>query len=160
MKGIQKQVDKSARQGRTQGINKAYQKRFCSVVLNQGRQGKSLTQIAAYLGVTRKRLYSWMKDHPEFKDAVEMAREHSQAWWENKAQKSLDSKHFQGSMLGKMMASRFPDDYGERSSIEIEAPITVIRRVIVSPNGIERPSVARAIEHSRVIEHKRSDDKR
>jgi hypothetical protein len=56
-KGIQKQRDKAARAARTQGINKAYQKRFCSVVVNQGRQGRSITQIAVYLGVSRKRLY-------------------------------------------------------------------------------------------------------
>lgn len=132
-KGIQKERDKSASAGRTKGLSKEYHKRFCNAVVNQGRQGKSRTQIAVYLGVSRKRLKTWEDVHPEFKDAMEIALDHARAWWENKAQRSLNQKHFQSGLLGKMMASRFPDEYGERVQLagDEEAPLTVIRRVIV-----------------------------
>jgi DNA-binding XRE family transcriptional regulator len=128
-----KQRDKAVARGRTQGLSKEYQPRFCKVVVNQGRQGKSRTQIAVYLGVSRKRLKAWEKEHPEFAEAMEIALDYARAWWENKAQRSLGQKHFQAGMLAKMMASRFPDEYSERMvhAGDEEAPLTVITRRII-----------------------------
>jgi hypothetical protein len=139
-KGIQKERDKSASAGRAKGLSKEYHKRFCHVVVNQGRQGKSRTQIAVYLGVSRKRLKTWEDAHPQFKDAMEIALDHARAWWENKAQRSLDQKHFQSGLLGKMMASRFPDEYSERvvHAGDEAAPLTVITRRIIDARTPKR----------------------
>lgn len=64
--------------------------------------------------------------HPEFAEAMEMALDQALAWLESKAQKSLNQKHFQAGMLNKMMASRYPREYGDRvvHAGEEEAPLT------------------------------------
>jgi hypothetical protein len=36
-----------------------------------------------------------------------------------------------------MLASRYPQDYGDRSTLELETePLTVIRRVIIDPSKV------------------------
>jgi hypothetical protein len=131
-KGALKERDKSVGAGRSKGLAKEYEPRFCNVVINQGRQGKSRAQIAVHLGVTRKRLAIWERANPEFAEAMDIALDQALAWWESKAQENLNQKHFQSGMLNKMMASRYPAEYGERSSLEVtEPPITVITRRII-----------------------------
>jgi hypothetical protein len=131
-KGALKAPDKSVDRGRTKGLAKEYEPRFCGVAINQGRQGKSRAQIAVYLGVTRKRLAIWEQAHPEFAEAMEIAADQALAWWESKAQRSLEKKHFQAGMLNKMMASRYPSDYGDKSQLDIggDALRTITRRII------------------------------
>jgi DNA-binding transcriptional regulator YiaG len=149
-KGASKR-DKDATKGGGSGLRKEYQKRFCNVVIDQGRQGKSRAQIAAYLGVSRRTLATWERNHEDFKDAMEIADERALAYLEGLAMKGLKLKHFQSALLNKLMAARYPKEYGEKSKLEIEgeAPLTVIRRVIVDACGIERDITPRkVIEHS------------
>jgi hypothetical protein len=146
-KGALKDRDKSATAGRGKGLRKEYEPRFCNVVVNQGSKGKSRTQIAVYLGISTKTLKRWEQAHPEFAEAMDIAMDYALAWWEGKAQRSLNQKHFQSGMLNKMMASRYPERYGERSSVEVDMPITVITRRIIDA---ERPQ--------RLIEAKRDDE--
>jgi hypothetical protein len=135
LKARDRDTTKRAKAGLSETMRREYAPRLCQVVINQGRQGKSRAQIAVYLGVTRNTLLRWEAAHPEFKEAMEIALDHSLAWWETKAQKSLNAKHFQTGLLNKMIASRYPQDYGDKSQLEItnEPPLTVIQRVIVDP---------------------------
>ena len=131
-------------QRRFRDLRKEYDKRYCDVVVSQGKCGKSFAEIAAYLGVSTKVLKVWMRKHPEFADAIEYARDLDQAWWERKARESLDKHRFQSAVWAKMMASRFPTDYSDRvvHAGDKDEPIEhvhTIKRVIVRPSG-ERKS--------------------
>jgi hypothetical protein len=101
------------------------------------------------LGVTRRRLISWEQAHPEFAEAMEIALDQALAWWETKAQRNLNQKHFQSGMLNKMMASRYPQDYGERSAVEVDMPITVITRRIIDPKPVIDVKAQRVIDDKR-----------
>lgn len=70
-----------------------YRKEMCDRVIELGKKGKSITQIAAALGVSRKTVYQWVGEdgHPEFAEAMEIARTESQNWWEDVAQERMIS---------------------------------------------------------------------
>jgi hypothetical protein len=116
-----------------------YRSEFCAIVIQAGAEGKSYTQIAVMLDITRDTLYEWGKVNPEFSDALTRARQSAQAWWENVGQNSLDKQSFQSTMWAKNMSCRFPDDWRDNSRSEITGagggPIQIqkIERVIVDP---------------------------
>jgi hypothetical protein len=116
-----------------------YRPDFCAKVIKAGEAGKSYTQIAVMLGVTRETLYAWRDEKPEFSDALTRARQSAQAWWEDVGQAGLEKQGFQSSMWAKNMTCRFPDDWRDNSRTEITGkdgePIKIqkIERVIVDP---------------------------
>lgn len=96
-----------------------YRPEYCEQVVELGRQGKSVVQMACGLSVHKATLYEWEKVHPEFSDAFTHARQLSQDWWENAAQTGLVTPGFNASLWSRSMAARFPDDYTERSKREL-----------------------------------------
>lgn len=96
-----------------------YLAEYCERVVDLGRQGKSVVQMACELGVHKDTLYQWAKVHPDFSDAFTYARQCAQAWWEDKGQGGLDQSGFNSSLWSRSMAARFPADYTERKQTEL-----------------------------------------
>lgn len=92
---------------------------YCVQVIELGRAGKSHAQIAAALDVARQTLHNWCDVRPEFLDAMKRARDLSQAWWEQSAQDGLATPGYNAALWAKSMPARFPDDYSERSKVEL-----------------------------------------
>lgn len=126
-------TSKRSKAGRAEAMRREYEPRLCNVVINQGRRGKSRAQIAMYLGVSRRKLSTWEAAHADFREAMEIALDYSLAYWETKGEKHLTSKHFQANVLNKIMSSRYPKEYGDKSQIEVDVPLTTIVRRIVFP---------------------------
>ncbi len=102
-----------------------YRPEYCEQVIELGRDGKSVAQIAAELGVCRNTLNNWADAHPEFLTAFTRARDLSLAWWEGTAQSNLATSGFNASLWSRSMAARFPADYTERNQTEMTAKIAV-----------------------------------
>ncbi|MDA5337812.1 hypothetical protein LRM36_05210 [Stenotrophomonas maltophilia] len=100
----------------------AYKPEFCETVIELGRQGKSVVQMACAIDVVRSTLYEWCKDHPEFSDAFTRAKQLSQDWWETQAQCGLTADRFNAQLWSRSMAARFPEDYQERKGVELSGP--------------------------------------
>lgn len=96
-----------------------YDPSYCDLVIEHGRTGKSLTWIATELGVVRQTLHNWMKQHPQFMDAMTRAKELSQRWWEDKGQQGMEQQGFNASVWSRSMAARFPDDWREVKGTEL-----------------------------------------
>lgn len=99
-----------------------YKPEYCDLVVDLGRQGKSVVQMACAIDVVRSTLYEWCKDHPEFSDAFTRARQLSQDWWETQAQCGLTADRFNAQLWSRSMAARFPEDYQERKGMELSGP--------------------------------------
>ena len=122
-----------------------YLPEFCEQVIEWGRSGKSLTWMAASIGVAKSSIYDWEKVHPEFAYALTQARQLAQAHWEDLGQDNLlmapGQGSFNGSVWSRSMAARFPDDWREKSETALTGPggtplqIESIKRVIVDPSG-------------------------
>lgn len=103
-----------------------YSEDICDQVIEFGRAGKSLTWMAATLGVSRECIYEWMRVHPSFSDAMTHARALSQAWWEDEGQKNMllapGVGVFNASVWSRSMSARFPEEWRENTKTEITGP--------------------------------------
>jgi hypothetical protein len=96
-----------------------YREEYCEQVIEYGKAGKSLAWIAAELDVSKQTLHNWMAAHPEFMDAMDAARAHSQRWWEDAGQNGMAAPGFNASIWSRSMAARFPDDWREQKGVEL-----------------------------------------
>lgn len=94
-----------------------YRPEFCSRVVELGREGKSYTQIASALDIMKSTLYEWKNKYPDFSDALTLARQEAQTWWEDVGQKALFADKFQGLVYNRAMQCRFPEDYLEKQQV-------------------------------------------
>lgn len=105
-----------------------YKPEMCKTVIDLGKQGKSKTQIAATLGISKETLYDWDKNNEEFSDAIKTAMSFSQAWFED---------YGQNGMIGEVdgwnpttwiftMKNRFRDDYSDtiKQETKVEMEVT------------------------------------
>lgn len=94
-----------------------YDPEMCEKLLIMGRQGYSITEMAAKLCVHRDTLYEWAKVHIEFSDTLLVAMTHSEAWWEHLAHVAikLPTSAFNTGLWSKIMSARFPHTYRELS---------------------------------------------
>ena len=100
-----------------------YDPAYCEKVIELGRIGKSVEQIAALLNVSLRTMYSWRDAHEEFLHALEDAKTYEQAWWEEQAAaymvENKESDRLNASLWSRSMAARFPKKYRESTKQEI-----------------------------------------
>lgn len=108
---------------RAGGCPTKYDPAYCDKVIELGKQGKSITQMACAIGVVKKTIYNWEKEHPEFLHALTRARQYAQGWWEDVGQNALYEKYFQSSLWAKQVTCRFPDDYKEKKESDLNVNI-------------------------------------
>jgi len=94
-----------------------YKPEHCDMVLDLGKQGKSMTQMAAHFDVDKETVKNWTRDYPEFLAAFTRAMTFSQAWWEDQGQAGLASRDFNAPLWHKNVASRFREDYTDRKEV-------------------------------------------
>lgn len=95
-----------------------YKEEFCDQVIALGSEGKSRTQIARSLGVVRQTLTDWEAAHPEFSDAMTIAEEYAQAWWEDQGQAGIMlGKQFNGFVYSFQMKNRFK---GYKDKVDVQ----------------------------------------
>jgi transposase-like protein len=120
-----------------------YDPAYCERIIELGRLGKSIEQIAAQIGVGTKTMYNWRDEFPEFLRALEMAKELELDWWENIAQNMMvenkDGSKLNSAIWSRSMAARFPKKYRESTKTEITgengAPLLQgIQVTFVKPN--------------------------
>lgn len=91
-----------------------YRKEYCDEVVDLGKQGKSLVQMAAHFDVSRSTIDQWSVDNAEFSEALNRAKAHAQDWWERAAQENLALPGFNAAVWKKSVEARFREDYTER----------------------------------------------
>ena len=91
-----------------------YKPEFCEQVIALGKQGKSITQIAAKLDVDKATVLRWKDEKEDFNTAMTRALTYSQDWWEDKAQTGLIDRNFNAALWKHCVTSRFREDYAEK----------------------------------------------
>lgn len=119
-----------------------YDPLYCSKVIELGKQGCSVVEMAVEIGVSRNTLeVNWPAAHEEFLQALTYARECSQAWWERAGRVGMIENNISAPIWSRSMAARFPRDWREIKGTElsgkdggpIEQAISEVRRTIVDP---------------------------
>lgn len=111
----------------------AYDPSHCETVIELGKAGKSLVQMAAHFDVTRETIYEWARVHPQFSDALSRAKTHSQDWWENAGQTGMLGGQFNNGVWNKVMSCRFREDYSEPKNVILSGdaanPVRTVSRI-------------------------------
>jgi len=120
-----------------------YDPAYIDRVIELGKIGKSTEAIGAILGVGTATLYRWRDEFPEFREALDIAKDMELYWWEEQAQaymvENKESDRLNSSLWSRSMAARFPKKYRESTKQEITgadgAPLlTGIQVTFVKPN--------------------------
>lgn len=130
------------------GAPTLYKPEYCEKIIECGKQGMSVVEMAAELGVEHRCTIErdWPEAHPEFSEAFTRAKLLSQAWWERTGRMGMIEEpggvKVNPTIWSRSMAARFPADWRENSKHEVSGidgkPIetkneTVIR--IVRPDA-------------------------
>ena len=128
----------------TLGRPTLYDPAYCDLVVELGGKGKSVEQIATFMGVSLRVIYLWRDTYSDFMHALEDAKAAEMNWWEEQAQAYMlehkDGAKLNASIWSRSMAARFPKKYRESVKQEITgengAPLlTNIAVSFVNPNG-------------------------
>ena len=105
------------------GRPSVYDPAFCEKAIELGKLGKSTEAIGSILDVGTATLYRWRDEFPEFREALETAKNHELRWWEEQAQaymiENKDSDRLNATIWSRSMAARFPKKYRESTKQEI-----------------------------------------
>ena len=110
-------------QTRPVGRPSKYLPEYCEKVIELGKLGKSTEAIGSMLDVGTATLYRWRDEFPEFREALDVAKDHELRWWEEMAQGYMlehkDGEKLNSSIWSRSMAARFPKKYRESTKTEI-----------------------------------------
>jgi len=100
-----------------------YDPALCDKVVELGREGKSVEQISSALGYHYKTLLYWAETHPEFLEAMELAKQYEMTYWEDLGSQYIvetpQGKKLNTGLWSRSMAARFPKKYRENSKVEV-----------------------------------------
>jgi hypothetical protein len=98
-----------------------YNPDMCARVIECGKEGMGLAEMAAAIGVTRETVADWRATNPDFSCAIKEALSYSQAWWEQKGREGAIGKidGFNATGYIFQMKNRFRADWHDRSAVEV-----------------------------------------
>lgn len=99
---------------------------MCEVMIEMGKQGASQKMIFAEIGINKDVAKTWCKNHPEFADALEMAKTHSQAFWEREILANVGNKAFNSRLAEIALRGQFQEDYRETREQKVEGKVDVV----------------------------------
>lgn len=97
----------------TAGRPSDYRAEYCKLVIELGKQGHTVAMMALNIGTAKQTLYTWMKVHPKFMDAMREAVSNGQAYMEKQALDNMVDGKLNTALWTKMVSSRFREDYTE-----------------------------------------------
>lgn len=62
--------------------NGKYRKEMCEQILQHYLNGESDAEVAVALDVSKQMFYRWIKDKPDFAEAVQRGKTLSECWWQ------------------------------------------------------------------------------
>jgi hypothetical protein len=93
---------------------------MCDRMIEMGKLGSSKKMIFADIGITSDVARGWEKKYPEFKDSLDMALVHSQAYWEKLMIENVNNKAFNSRMVEIAVRGQFQDTYKETRELKAE----------------------------------------
>jgi hypothetical protein len=112
-----------SKNGKFLGRPSKYDPKYCSEIVDLGKEGFSRWQICSRLDIGINNMKAWESAHEEFRAALEESRLHALSYWEDLARDHI--KEVPGGvklntgLWSRSMAARFPDQYRENSKVEL-----------------------------------------
>ena len=101
-----------------------YEPEMCQAVIEAGKEGKTLAEMATDIGIHRETLNEWRGANEEFSDAVKEGLANAQSWWEELMRHGASGVNpdVQPTLAIFNMKNRFRDDWSDRTQTEISGP--------------------------------------
>ena len=100
--------------------------KMCETMIAMGQEGASQKMIWSELGINKSVAETWKKNHPEFADALETAKTHSQAYWEREILANVNNKAFNSRLAEIALRGQFQKDYKETREQKVEGKVEVV----------------------------------
>jgi hypothetical protein len=100
--------------------------KMCDTMIAMGQEGASQKMIWSELGINKSVAETWKKNHPEFADALETAKTHSQAYWEREILANVNNKGFNSRLAEIALRGQFQEDYKETREQKVEGKVEVV----------------------------------
>ena len=84
-----------------------YKPEMCDQVIEIMKEGASLVEVAAKIGVCEDTIHEWKKTNPAFSESIKKGVRLSAAWWEERGRTSLENKDFSYTGWYMNMKNRF-----------------------------------------------------
>jgi len=91
--------------------------------------GASKVEVAASLGIRGETLYQWIKEYPDFSDAIKKGEELCAAWWEKNGRVNLQNEKFNATLWYMNMKNRFRWADRQEQKVDLAANITVSDKI-------------------------------
>jgi predicted TIM-barrel fold metal-dependent hydrolase len=99
---------------------------MCETMISMGLEGASQKMIFSEIGINKDVAKTWVKNHPEFADALEMAKTHSQAYWEREILANVNNKGFNSRLVEVALRGQFQEDYRETKELKADVKAEVV----------------------------------
>jgi len=108
VRSVTELAKKTTKTGEPFGRPTKYDPKFVQMALDYiGGEGKSVIQFARLIRVGKTTIYEWAKIHDDFRDALSLASDWSQAHWEDKLENMMYSKEVNAPLVKLYFANRF-----------------------------------------------------
>ena len=102
-----------------------YDPSMCDRMVELGKVGKSQKAIWSELGISAGAADRFKRDYPEFADALDLSRVHSQAYYENLMLTNLENKNFNSRLVEIALRGQHRADYGDDRNQKVDVKATV-----------------------------------
>lgn len=100
-----------------------YRPEYAQMLIDDARKGYSLTAFCGLLLVSRSTLNEWMRDHPDFAEAVDLHRPARTRKLEIDMMKAKTAPEVMARKL--MLMNAAPDEFREKQHHEVTATVTL-----------------------------------
>lgn len=102
----------------------SYRKEFGHKLVQHMRTGRSLASFAGSIGVSPTTLKRWEEEHPEFREAIEIAKSINMGKWEEIAiDQATGETKGNSATTTFMMKNLHPDEYKDKQVVENEGNV-------------------------------------
>jgi len=102
-----------------------YDPDMCNRMIDLGKEGASQKMMFADIGINKNVAETWKKNHPDFADALETAKTHSQAYWEREILANVNNKGFNSRLAEIALRGQFQEDYRETRDNKLDAKVEI-----------------------------------
>lgn len=110
-----------------------YKPEYCEAVIEMGKKGYSMAEMAAECGVDKTTLTrDWPNAHPEFSNALKTAVTLGESYYARAARENLDNHKFNTPLWSRIMGSQYK--WNEKVDVNVDGNLQTTVKIYMPDN--------------------------